>query len=156
MADINATQPIRFNAGGIFRIYDGASIDVTLINRESGTLEIEEGKYEDLSYQDRGVNQTSLEGDEIPSMIRIQCKLVKTHTNSLRALAAARNTSAGKFTEYSIDISIPDYKGAATGTKYTFTGCYFPKTPRVREGTRFDINEVEIVSRNPLATVAAY
>lgn len=156
MPDINATQPIRFEAGGIFRIYDGASLDVTVINREKGTLEIEQGAYEILDYQDRGVNQPSLEGDEQPSTVRLRVKTVKRHTNDLMQLGQARDTATGLKKRYNVDISVPDFKGAATGTKYTFTGVSFVRPPRIVEGTRFDLAEIELVSTNPQATYAAY
>lgn len=155
MADINATQAIRFEAGGILRIYDGASIDVTVINREKSTLVIRPGGYEPVTYQDRGVNQVPLEGDERESVLEFAAKLVKKHTNDLMDLSQTRGT--GLFKMWSADISIPDYKGASTGTKATLSECYFPVPAEVVEGgARYDTVRIQLASNNPHITWAAY
>lgn len=157
MADINTTQPIRFEAGGILRIYDGASIDVTLINREKGTLRMKPGGYEPIHHQDRGVEQRALEGDERRSSIEGVCKLTKTHANDITSLSQTRDTAVGQMKEFSVDVSIPDYKGAATGTKYTFTNCEFPEPVEIIDGgASYDTVRWMLSSRNPHVTKAAY
>lgn len=157
MADINTTQAIRFEAGGILRIYDGASIDVTLINREKGSMVIRPGGYEPVKYQDRGVNQVPLEGDERESVFEIAAKLTKKHTNDLVDLSQTRNTAAGLMKQWSVDISIPDYKGASTGTKATLTECHFSTPVEIQDGgAGTDTVRVQLVSNNPHITWVAY
>ena len=54
-------------------------------------------------------------------VLEFAAKLVKKHTNDLVDLSQTRNTSAGLMKQWSLDISIPDYKGASTGTKATIS-----------------------------------
>lgn len=152
---INNTQPIRFEAGGTATFTDSAALDVEVNNREKGTLEVEQGGYEVLDYQNKGLNQIPLEGDQVMSRIRMRMKLTKKGTNDIMSLSQARDTTTGLVKVYTLVVRWLDHKNVATYTQHTFTNVFFTRPARIVEGTRFDTVEVEMMSTNPQSTYAA-
>lgn len=155
MAAINDGQPIRFEAGGTITFTDSGSLNVEVNNRERGTLEVQDGGHEVLPFNNKGVMQTPLEGDELPSTIRLRVKLTKKHTNDIITLSQNRDTSTGRVKIYTVVVKWLDHKNVSTFTSHTFAGVYFASKVRVTEGDRFDTVEIMLNSTTALATYAA-
>jgi hypothetical protein len=155
---LNNVQPIRFEAGGVFRISDG-STDYALRNREKGTLRIRAGTYEPLDWQELGVNKVPLEGDEQMTEIEIECKASKNEATSIYTLLVKRNTvsNQGLVYTYTVAIDVPDYRGATTGSRFTFASTYVvPDGIEYQAGERFDILRMRFRSCSKFAAPTTY
>lgn len=142
MADTNTNllQPMRFEAGGVFRITDGAT-DYALRNRQKGSVNLKWATYEPLPWQENGINQVPLEGDNQVPEVEVTIKLSKDDATDIMTLMAKRNTSSlqGLVYAYTVVIQIPYYRGATTGRKFTLTSAYFmPGETAYQAGTDFD------------------
>lgn len=148
----NTAQPIRFEAGGILRLVDGASSYV-FAALEPGSLEIDAGGYEPLNYTDRGEQQAPLEGDERLTTVKVRAKLTRgTGAGELVTLSSARDATAGLMKIYQLEIEIPHFKGASAKQKMVLANTYFTKPAMVKASERYDTVELEMQSTEPNPT----
>jgi hypothetical protein len=152
---INTAQPLRLEQGGRLRIIDGATT-YEVQNRDKGTVQLADGWYEPLRYNNKGEMQVPVEGDEQPSTLRAVVKLTSFDASQLLTVAQQRDTSTGKLKTYSLEIDWPDYKGASTGHKATIANAYFIRPVQIQEGQEFDTVTIEMESSEPKWTLAGY
>lgn len=156
MADINDGKPIAFEQGGKIALTDSGTEHV-FVNRERGTLQVEDGGYEVLEWHDRGTPKLPREGSGQYSTVRLSLKLTKLEATSLVSLSKKRAAAPGDVYEYtSLVITFPIDKGLAAGTKRTYTGVFFARPAVIREGQELDTIELEMKSILPLGTDAAH
>lgn len=153
MADttINNGSPLRFEAGGVFRLTDGAT-DYAIVNRDRGTLQIEEGGYEVLRYRDRDANKLPLRGGEEPTKIKLTMKLTSLNTADIVALSKKKESAKNLMYSFAVAIEWPDTDATATIHKRSFASAYFVKPAMVKEGADFDTVEIEMEAVAGLGT----
>lgn len=144
----------RIEAGAVITFGDGSDV-YTLKLLEPGTYEEEIGFYEPLNFTDRGEQQFPLEGDERPSRVRLSAKYTGLHDAKDLGKVLRARADNGKMKSWTIAISEPDYKGAVTGQKKTWSNCYITSL-RVRAGTQWDLIEVEFGSIEPEPATETY
>jgi hypothetical protein len=145
MADVNVNllQPVRFEAGGELRLADAGTGDVYIVrNKNVGTLRMRLVGYDPLKWQENGVNQVPIEGDQqSASEIEFEMKLSKRDALGIFDLAQKRNTSSNQGLSYvfTVTVKIPNYRGASAGQQFVFANAYFmPDSIEVEAGERFD------------------
>lgn len=137
---VNDTQPIRFEAGGIIRLNDGVD-DLIIRNKEKGTLRIQNSSYDVLAWQENGANQVPLEGDQQTPRVEIVVKASKNDTDDLWAkiIRRRRASANGLVFVFTAQIDVPDFAGATTGRRFPFTNAYvMPQDCEYQSGTEFD------------------
>lgn len=150
MADINNGKPLAFEQGGILTLTDGSDV-WTVINRERGTLQVDEGGYQVVEWHDRGTPKLPREGSGIPSRIRLTLKLTKLESDSLADLSKKRAAAPGDV--YPFDSMVIEFVLDKTPTAFSkreFTGVHFARPAVVREGQELDTVELEFLSTDPL------
>jgi len=153
---INTGQPLRLEQGGLLKLIDGATDPYEIQNREKGTVQLEDGWYEPLRYNNKGQMQVPVEGDERPSTFRATLMLTSTAAGQLLVVSQGRNTAAGLLKVYILEVHWPAYKGATTGHKATIANAYFLKPVQIQEGQEFDTVTIEMESSEPKWTLATY
>jgi hypothetical protein len=122
---INVLQPMRFEAGGIFRIQDGAT-DYAVRNREAGSLRIRMAGRQALTWQELGQNKVPLLGNEQLAEIELEVKVSKKEATGLFEILLG-------------DPGTAYYDGSATGHRLAFTNAWVDKeSVEFQEGTEFD------------------
>ncbi len=118
MANINAGQVIRFEAGGTFTIGTSAVLKIV-----AGTLRYTEPGRQGIPIRDRGaLSGVVLSGDEeaVTGELDVQITVGSlTGASELRSVLKPADTSGAK-TLLSTVVHIPDGQGVATGTSITF------------------------------------
>lgn len=115
MPAVNGTVR-RFNNGGVLTI-DGNTVS----NIVSGSIKFQEMSRARIEYSDRGVIQQPLEGDDQAMDIEftVNCG-VYTGAGSLYASLVGSGSNGLVDTVSGIIVDIPDYRGASTGTRFTW------------------------------------
>jgi hypothetical protein len=153
---INVLQPMRFEAGGIFRIQDGAT-DYAVRNLEQTGLRIKFAGREALTWIERGQQKTPLEGNEQLAEIELEMKVSKKEATGLFELLFKRNTVAnqGLVYVYTVQIDTPYYDGSATGHRYPFTGVWVDKDS-VEQQQGADFDTIRFRMRGLMGTVTTF
>lgn len=136
---INVLQPMRFEAGGIFRIQDGAT-DYAVRNREAGSLRIRMAGRQALTWQELGQNKVPLLGNEQLAELELEVKVSKKEATGLfEILLGDPSPATGLVKVYTLQIDTPYYEGSATGHRLAFTNAWVDKeSVELQEGTEFD------------------
>ena len=127
--DINASTPLRFENGGRLIVWDTAgSVDYTVIHIDAGAITHSPGGTEGIHVMDRArFTGDVLAGDARLSSLSFNVSLTKEGVTvpsvELRALLQPPDAS-GKKALFKIDIEIPDERGGATGTRFTYNNCW--------------------------------
>lgn len=133
MANVNAGQPIRFEAGGTLTI--GAD---TLLKIVAGTLRYTEPGRQGISIRDRGaLSGVVLSGDQeaVTGEIDVLCTVGSlSGASELRSVLKPADTSGAK-TLLSVVVKIPDGQSVATGTSITFAKLWVQNLEYTAGGT---------------------
>ena len=138
MSSTNINTAIRrFEAGGILRLYDGGSNDLAIKNMMPGTLQFKPPIRAKLPYVDRDVQQAPVEGADTIGEVMLEIRAGAYDATSLQSLIMANGTTTAKL--WSMDISIPTYRGEASPQKLTLSNVYLDEAPAYKAGTDFDV-----------------
>ena len=155
MPTINDGQPLRLEQGGKLRLEDMDDADAAYeaVNRDKGTVQLEDGWFEPLRYNDRGQMQVPLEGDERPSTFRATLKLTSADADELLTLAQQIGAT-GLMRKWRVQVVWPRWKGETTNPHTaTIENAYFLKPVQVTEGQEFDTVTIEMEASEALWTL---
>lgn len=164
MADTNINQGnfLRFENGGIARITPSGGSDYAVAKILPGSLSMEFGYTEGVTIMDRGsLSTTVLDGDERPSKISFTARLTKLGMTAANELLSVLNPAAsgGVKVLFRLQIDVPDAKGGAAGTRYSFASCFLVSPPKYKaggSGNNPDEISFEIESRVAAPTISTY
>lgn len=146
MANINSNV-IRFEAGGILELVDGATTH-TILNLWPGTIRYTMPFVQPLPRTDRSVQQQPLEGDKQLAEIEFELYLTKDTTNQIVDLADDRTSPASNLVkEYTVNVKYAESQGASTGTVRAFSNAFFREAPQVQHGTDYDKVTIRMYAR---------
>lgn len=137
MGSVNSNV-IRFEAGGILELVDGATTH-TILNLSPGSISYSTPFVQPLPRTDRSVQQQPLEGDKSLGEISFEVYLTKDTTNQLVDMADDRTTVASNLVkEYTVNIKYADHQTATTGTIRACSNAFFAESPKVQHGADYD------------------
>lgn len=151
-----STNVVRIHAGGTINISDGTD-DFDIVLYEAGSLSETVGEKEKHEFTDRGVAQQPVEGDDQMSEFEVAFKhasdAVADEVINAKLLQASTD---GKAVEFTVIINRPDYRGATTGLRHTYTQAHIPSGGVQMGGSPFEMVRVRFRSRNNKPTIARY
>lgn len=137
MANVN-TNVIRFEAGGILELVDGATTH-TILNLAPGSISYTMPFVQPLPRTDRSVQQQPLEGDKQLGEVSFEVYLTKDTTNQLVDMVDDRISPASNLVkEYTVNLKYPDHQTASTGTIRACSNAFFAEPPKVQHGADYD------------------
>lgn len=158
MADKNNGTPLRWENDGTILI---GSSGHNVLFVEKGSVEVEEGGYENFPIMDRGVfTGDVIAGDERPSRLNFSVKVTSaTFTTASDLYQLLKQTIAGgKITTFPVALEFPDTKGASTGQKATFNNCFIDGSLPISAGqaSGMDMLRFSLMSLDAQPTWADY
>lgn len=153
MADINAGTPTRLVHAKVTLGGD------TILNKVDGEIGWSPGWYQGITDKHLGILATAMrQGDEMPCSGRLLLKGVPYAASNDLYTKLKTAPANGLLSNLAIVIDLPDYPGATTGTRITFTYCSMCMNGllNVRGGAEYDSWEISFVDNEREPTVARY
>ena len=142
MANVNVnTTPRRSINGGQFKLTGATDTYIVQNYIDEGWLEWSPVMRERIPLKDRGQYSATaiLEGDDIIGQVTLKVKGANLQgSSSLYALLTAAGATGNAKVYASAIVDIPDYRGAATGGRLTFTSIWLAEPPRTSAGREHD------------------
>lgn len=136
MANVNNTV-IRFEAGGILELVDGATTH-TILNLSPGSIRYTLPFVAPLPRTDRSVQQQPLEGDKQLGEVEFEVYLTKDTTTQLVDLVDDRASASNLVKEYTVNLKYPNHQTDTTGTIRALSNAFFVEAPQVQHGADYD------------------
>lgn len=144
----------RFESGGTLTITGLGADTLIIAGVMPGSLNFTKPGRGVLPYNNIGVSQVPLDGDDENGKISFDVRGSKETTNHLMKLLTAA-PSGPTVTEFAVSIKIPDGRGATTGLEYASTTCFRTELPTFKAGTDFDTISIFLGCRT-MADPTAY